>query len=150
MRTESSNNFHLNYWFGRVWLSMYFAWITGAICVDSFSVFSDLPTSTYISSSAILCLLTITTMFVLHANRDVVFSLTFIWFTSWIIVHNKSVKEAYVLIITSIIVLSIILIATVITFALNIKFIINRYRGIESEPESESESESKELNLYYK
>ncbi|KAI9295034.1 hypothetical protein K502DRAFT_365335 [Neoconidiobolus thromboides FSU 785] len=138
MKIESNDNFYLNYWFGRVWLSMYFAWITGAICVDSFSVFSSFSSTNYISSSLTLCLLTIITMFVLHINRDVVFSLTFIWFTSWVLINNKDIEGSYPLFITSIIAIGIISIASIMTLILNIQFVINRNRGIEMNTENEN------------
>ncbi|KAI9295032.1 hypothetical protein K502DRAFT_342000 [Neoconidiobolus thromboides FSU 785] len=135
LSTESNNNFYLNYWLGRVWLSIYFAWITGAICVDSFSVFSDLPTTTYISSTITLCLLAILTIVIVFINRDVAFSLTFIWTSAWIIVNHKNVEEGYPLFITACVVIAVVSIVTVVAFILNLKFVFNRRKISETEIE---------------
>lgn len=131
-RQEGSNkNFYLNYLFGRLWLSVYLAWV---ICLSSFDFFHNFfGKSLIIYQRAALMFggVGLVSLIILNVTRDSGYGATIIWSAVWLAVGciNRTGKLSFSsnpVLLSSVIVAGGVTLGTTVTLILNISFCYDR------------------------
>ncbi|KAJ9059732.1 hypothetical protein DSO57_1038418 [Entomophthora muscae] len=87
-KCQADDHPYLNYFFGRLWLSIYFAWTAGAVCTSSFGKFHPPSFIAYLFAASLFVLIAIVAIVLLFANMDIAFGLTVVWMAAWIAYSN--------------------------------------------------------------
>ncbi|KAI9297953.1 hypothetical protein K502DRAFT_346594 [Neoconidiobolus thromboides FSU 785] len=136
-RTNSSHHLYLNFWFGKVWQSIYFTWILFASIMDTFSCFNVAPNHiSYLFASLCIYVLGGIIVYLVHHQSDVAAGLSLSWILAFLAIKNSPYQPNYShhppqfqLYIASILVMVAVLLTSFASLYSNVRFCIARSRS---------------------